>query len=87
MLFISFAFGNVSIYVDNGINFSSSQQLLGDTGEVDSHIKKTNRNFPSGTVVKALPSMQDMWIQYLVRELRSHMPQGQDPKHKTEAIL
>ena len=72
----------------NGMNFSSSQQLLGDTGEVDSHIKETNRNFPNSTVVKTLPSMQDTWVQYLVRELRSHMPQGQNPtKHKTEAIL
>ena len=25
--------------------------------------------------------------QYLVEELRSHMPHGQNPKHKTEAIL
>ena len=70
------------------MNFSSSQQLLGDTGEVDSHIKETNRNFPNSTVVKTLPSMQDTWVQYLVRELRSLMPQGQNPtKHKTEAIL
>ena len=86
MLFISFAFGNVSIYVDNGMDFSSCQQLFGDTGEVDSHIKKTNRNFPSGTV-KTLSSMQDAQVQYLVRELRSHVPQGQNPKCKTEAIL
>ena len=52
------------------MDFSSCQQLFGDTGEVDSHIKKTNRNFPSGTV-KTLSSMQDTQVQYLVRELRS----------------
>jgi len=68
------------------MDFSSSQQLFGDTGEVDSHIKKTNRNFPSGTV-KTSSSMQDTRVQYLVRELRSHMPQAQNPKCKTEAIL
>ena len=32
----------VSIYVDNGMDFSSDQQLLDGTGEIDSHIKKTN---------------------------------------------
>ena len=33
--------------------------------------------------------MQGVWVQSLVRELRSHMPRGQKklPKHKTEAIL
>ena len=28
-----------------------------------------------------------MWVQFLVRKLRSHMPCGQKPKHKTEIIL
>lgn len=42
LVFISFPFGNVSIYVDNSMDSSSDQQLLGDTGETDSQIKKTN---------------------------------------------
>ena len=29
--------------------------------------------------------VQGVWIQSLIRELRSHMPQGITPKHKTEA--
>ena len=31
--------------------------------------------------------MQRLWVQSLVGELRSHMPQAKKPKHKTEAIL
>ena len=34
----------------------------------------------------SLPKQQ-VWVQTLVRELRSHMPGGQKSKHKTEAML
>jgi len=31
--------------------------------------------------------MQGVWVQSLIKELRSHMPPGKNPKHKTETIL
>ena len=39
-------------------------------------------DFPGGLVVKTLPSFAGVWIQSLVGELSSHMPQG--PKKKTK---
>ena len=34
------------------------------------------RDFPGLPVIKNLLPMQGTWVQSLVRELRSHMPQG-----------
>ena len=36
----------------------------------------TSRDFPGGPVVKNCPPLQGMQVRSLVRELRSHMPQG-----------
>lgn len=41
LLFTDFALGNFSIYVDNGMDSSGYQQLLGHNGETDIHIKET----------------------------------------------
>ena len=40
-------------------------------------IKPKTWDFPGGPVVKTLHfPMQDVWVQSLVRELRSHIPWG-----------
>lgn len=43
LLFTSFAFGDFSIYVDNSMDCSSDRKLLGNTGETDIILKKTNQ--------------------------------------------
>lgn len=43
LLFTDFALGNISIYVDNGMDSSGYQQLFGDNGETDIHIKETKQ--------------------------------------------
>ena len=45
--------------------------------------KITDRVFPGGLTVKTLPSNTGD-VQSLVRDLGSHKPHGQNPKHKTE---
>ena len=45
------------------------------------------RDFPSGQVVKISPSIIGSAGLILVRELRYHMPPGQNTKHKAEEIL
>ena len=50
--------------------------------------KEQRKGFPGGPVVKISPSNAGVQVQYLVRELRPHMPYGLKSKnHKTEAIL
>lgn len=56
----------VSIYVDNGMDFSSDQQLLGDTGEIDSHIKKT-------TNWDLCSSSRCPQIRFLVKQLEEYI--------------
>ena len=37
------------------------------------------RDFPGGPVVKILPSrMHGVWVRYLLKELRVHMPHGKN---------
>ena len=41
----------------------------------------------AGPVVRTLPSSHWVQVQFLVRELRSHVPCGKKkPKHKTETM-
>ena len=56
--------------------FKRIGNLLGDPGNV----QDDPWNLPR------LP-VQEVQVQSLVGELRSHMPLSQKPKHKTEAIL
>ena len=44
-------------------------------------------DFPGVPVIGISPSSAGVWVPSLVGELRSHMPLGQKPKHKAEAIL
>ena len=41
-------------------------------------------DFPGGPWLRLHLPGQGVWDQSLVRELRSHMPRGQKPKHKAE---
>lgn len=52
-------------------------------------ILKYNRRGTSFAVewLKLHLPMQGVWVRYLVRELKSHMPCNQNTGHKTEAIL
>lgn len=43
LLFTDFALGNISIYVDNDMDSSGYQQLFGDNGGTDIHIKETKQ--------------------------------------------
>lgn len=43
LLFTDFALGHFGIYVDSGMNSFGYQQLLGDNGETDIHIKQTKQ--------------------------------------------
>ena len=49
--------------------------------------KKESQDFPGCPVVKASPSNAEGVGSSLMGELGSHMPQGQKPKQKTEAVL
>ena len=45
------------------------------------------RDFICSPVVKTSPSNDGVWVQSLVNVLRSHVPLGQKPNHKTETIF
>ena len=48
---------------------------------------RTLRDFPGGLVVKTLPPDAGDAGSMPCWKLKSHMPQGQKAKHKTESIL
>ena len=43
-------------------------------------LKAISRDLPDGSLVKTLLSNAGMWVQFLIGELRSHMPPGQSNK-------
>ena len=77
--------------------FLPSQDPLGQVAQLallgGGNAKKNwfkNRWAGTSLVVQGLRlclPMQKVWVQSLIRELRSHMPSSQKPKHKTEAVL
>ena len=54
--------------------------------KISNQLLKLNRKFPGGLVVKTGPSIHRLPAGSLVKELRSHVAHGQNPKHKMEAI-
>lgn len=63
----------------------TSYQLGGGKIREEQRVKRTY--FPGGPVAKASPPSAGHAVQSLVKQLRSHMPLGQNPKQRTEMIL
>ena len=49
-------------------------------------LKRKQGDFPGSSMVKTSPSNDGVWVQSLVRKLRSHMSHSQETNHKTETI-
>lgn len=49
---------------------------------VNKKFKLNIRDFCRDPMVKTLPFNSGVWVQSLVRELRSHMPRDQKPKYE-----